>query len=169
MCNHQDSKHKRIFLQQIKVYQSATIVLLVLAILVIIITFLGCCGAQNESKCLLWTVNNKYSIFFHPDSNIYLFKLLICIFLVFYIWCSPFDWCWSRSLFRFHRTPRHIEKTIYGSPEGIWSWFSFAIRENSCDSLGSISARRKENITLFQIHFFYLLCICILGIQIRNM
>lgn len=39
----------------IKVYQSATIVLLVLAILVIIITFFGCCGAQNESKCLLWT------------------------------------------------------------------------------------------------------------------
>ena len=43
-------------LQQIQVYQSATIVLLVLSILVIIITFFGCCGAYKENRCLLATV-----------------------------------------------------------------------------------------------------------------
>ena len=49
-------------LQQIQVYQSATIVLLVLSILVIIITFFGCCGAYKENRCLLATVSTYMTI-----------------------------------------------------------------------------------------------------------
>lgn len=45
-------------IQQLKIYQSATIVLLVISVLVIIITFFGCCGAAQESRCLLATVRN---------------------------------------------------------------------------------------------------------------
>jgi hypothetical protein len=39
------------------VYSSAVVVLLVLSILVILITFLGCCGAQQDSRCMLATVS----------------------------------------------------------------------------------------------------------------
>jgi len=40
---------------ELKIYQSATIVLLVVSILVLIVAFFGCCGAAQESRCLLAT------------------------------------------------------------------------------------------------------------------
>ena len=42
------------------VYTSAAIVLLVVSILVILIAFLGCCGAQQESRCMLATVRASF-------------------------------------------------------------------------------------------------------------
>ena len=41
------------------VYTSAAVVLLVLSILVMLITFLGCCGAHQDSRCMLATVIYK--------------------------------------------------------------------------------------------------------------
>jgi hypothetical protein len=45
------------------VYTSAAVILLVGSILVILITFLGCCGAHQDSRCMLATVSLKFFMY----------------------------------------------------------------------------------------------------------
>ena len=134
-------------LQQIQVYQSATIVLLVLSILVIIITFFGCCGAYKENRCLLATVCTYMTIrsFAKVVFMIIHQKLrFIFFFTVLWIWRFVIDWRRNWRLFRFHGKFGCFENAICWSIERVWWSVSKGSRQDFGDSLGFVSNWRKN-------------------------
>ena len=48
----------------IVIYDTGCYVLIAISSLVIIVTFLGCCGAAKHSRCLLVTVRNRSTIWY---------------------------------------------------------------------------------------------------------
>ena len=75
--------------QDVQIYQSATIALIVLSVLVIIVTFFGCCGASQESRCLLATVSKTAS----KIPSIFSFEMLRNLFSILLLmscsWLEP--------------------------------------------------------------------------------
>lgn len=131
-------------IQQLKIYQSATIVLLVISVLVIVITFFGCCGAAQESRCLLATVRKKpikKSLWMHIFCS-FLRTLVLCLWYTFVDWNGY--WC----LLRFYGQLGGLANALHWGIEKIWRYEQHSLGQNPCASLEFLSTGRTY-------HYFY--------------